>query len=118
VKAAVDAENKARSTRAGAISADPQLVGDRKGGQTSAGTALVRGAVEMTKALGATPEFRYSSTDSNVPIALGIPAITIGAGRAGKRAHSPDEYADVEKNLTVPGQRRALGIVLSVVEMK
>jgi acetylornithine deacetylase/succinyl-diaminopimelate desuccinylase-like protein len=115
VQAGVDAENKARSTRNGAISASPQLVGDRKGGQTSADTALVKAAMEVTRALGAEPSLRYSSTDSNVPIGLGIPAITIGAGRAGQRAHSPEEFANMEKSATVPGQQRALAIVLAVV---
>ncbi len=115
VAAAVEAENQTRSTRNGAISADPQLVGDRKGGKTSADTPLVRAAMEVTRALGGTPDLRYSSTDSNVPISLGIPAITIGAGRAGQRAHSPDEFANLEKAATVPGQQRALAIVLAAV---
>jgi len=118
VRAAVEAENKARSTRNGAISAEPQLVGDRKGGKTPEGTPLVRAAMEVTRSLGGTPELRYSSTDSNVPIGMGIPAITIGAGRAGQRAHSPDEFANMEKSATVPGQQRALAIVLAAVGVK
>ncbi len=118
VQAAVDAENKARSTRNGVISAKPEIVGDRKGGQTPPETPLVRAAVEVSRALAGEPELRYSSTDSNVPIGLGIPAITIGAGRAGQRAHSPDEFANMEKSLTLPGQKRALAIVLSVAGLK
>jgi tripeptide aminopeptidase len=115
VAAAIETENKARSTRNGAISAETQLVGDRKGGKTPEDTALVRAAIQVTRALGGNPDLRYSSTDSNVPIGLGIPAITIGAGRAGQRAHSLDEFANVEKSATVPGQQRALAIVLSAV---
>ncbi len=112
---AVAAENKARSTRNGSITLDAQLVGDRRGGQTAESTALVRAAMEVTRALGGKPELRYSSTDSNVPIGLGIPAITIGAGRAGQRAHSPDEFAVMEKSANVPGQQRALAIVVAAV---
>jgi len=115
VAAAVEAENKARSTRNGAIAAETQLVGDRKGGKTPEDAPLVSAAMEVTRAVGGTPELRYSSTDSNVPIGMGIPAITIGAGRAGQRAHSPDEFANMEKSANVPGQQRALAIVLAVV---
>lgn len=118
VQAGVDAENKARSTRNGPISAETKLVGDRKGGQTSADSTLVKAAIEVTKAIGAEPSLRYSSTDSNVPIGLGIPAITIGAGRAGQRAHSLDEFATMDKASTIPGQQRALAIVLAVVGLK
>jgi acetylornithine deacetylase/succinyl-diaminopimelate desuccinylase-like protein len=115
VAAAVESENKTRSTRNGAITADPLVVGDRKGGKTPEDTPLVRAAMEVTRRLGGTPELHYSSTDSNVPIGMGIPAITIGAGRAGQRAHSPDEFANMEKSANVPGQQRALAIVLAVV---
>jgi acetylornithine deacetylase/succinyl-diaminopimelate desuccinylase-like protein len=118
VAAAVETENKTRSTRNGAIAAETQLVGDRKGGKTPEDTPLVRAAMEVTRGLGGTPDLRYSSTDSNVPIGMGIPAITIGAGRAGQRAHSPDEFAIMEKSATVPGQQRALAIVLAVAGVK
>jgi tripeptide aminopeptidase len=53
---------------------------------------IVRTALDAAKALGApqTPT-GASSTDSNLPMSLGIPAITIGGGGTGSGAHSLDE---------------------------
>ena len=41
---------------------------------------------------GSEPRLRRSSTDSNIPISLGIPAVTIGSGGVGGGAHSPGEW--------------------------
>ena len=50
-------------------------------------------ATDMQKAkFGVEGELARSSTDSNVPIALGIPAVTIGRGGIGANGHAPDEY--------------------------
>jgi acetylornithine deacetylase/succinyl-diaminopimelate desuccinylase-like protein len=114
MRAAAAAENRARSARSGAITVDAKLVGDRKGGQTPASAPIVQTAVEITRALGQTPALRYGSTDSNVPIGMGIPAITIGSGRSGGRAHALDEWVDVDKSLTLPGLQRVLAIVAGV----
>jgi tripeptide aminopeptidase len=53
---------------------------------------IVRTALDAAKALGeARPQTGASSTDSNLPMSLGIPAITIGGGGTGSGAHSLDE---------------------------
>jgi len=59
-----------------------------------------------------------SSTDSNIPISLGIPAITIGAGGRGGRSHSLDEFIDVEKTSAVKGVTVSLAILLAVAGMQ
>ncbi len=100
---AVTAENAARSTRAGLVSANPQLVGDRPAGATPNDTALVRQTAAAIAINGFTPDFEASSTDSNLPMSLGIPAVTIGAGGEGGRAHALDEWIDVEKGASVKG---------------
>jgi hypothetical protein len=46
--------------------------------------------------VGMTPRSTYGSTDLNIPISMGIPAITIGRGPGG-RAHSLDEHTTVER---------------------
>ncbi len=115
VKEGVEEENKTRSTEFGAIVAESKLVGDRKGGQTPAGAPIVQTAMAVTHLLGKTPRLRYGSTDSNIPISLGIPAITIGSGGKGGRAHSLDEWVDVDKATTVPGMQRALLLTLALV---
>lgn len=38
------------------------------------------------------PRLDFSSTDSNVPLGLGIPAATLNGGGIGDKAHSPDEW--------------------------
>ena len=46
----------------------------------------------VTRLLGLTPQLGAASTDANVPIADGIPAVTIGRGGTGGGAHSLDEW--------------------------
>ena len=108
-------ENKVRSTEYGRIVVKPKLVGDRKGGQTPPSSPLVESALAVTRALGKVPTLRYSSTDANVPISMGIPAITIGSGGRGDRSHSLDEWVNVDKDTALPGMQRALLLVLALV---
>ncbi|MBI3504461.1 MAG: M20/M25/M40 family metallo-hydrolase [Proteobacteria bacterium] len=56
-------------------------------------TPIVRAAADLVKALGETPSAPdASSTDSNIPMSLGIPAITIGGGARGGNAHALSEW--------------------------
>ena len=55
-----------------------------------------------------------SSTDSNIPISLGIPAVTIGSGGSGGRAHSTDEWIDVAKPESLRGMTVGLAAVLAM----
>ncbi|KQW71406.1 peptidase M20 [Phenylobacterium sp. Root77] len=112
MQAAVEHENKARSTRVGAVSVEIKPIGDRPAGQTAKETALVAGTAAAITALGYTPQYDASSTDANAPMALGIPAVTIGGGGTGGRAHSLDEWIDVEKNNSVRGMSVGLAAVL------
>ena len=111
---AVAEENKARSTRQGAVTLDLKLVGDRPSGQTPADSRIVQTAAAAVRAAGLTPTFNYSSTDSNIPMSLGIPAITIDAGGDGGRAHALDEWIDVEKSASLRGMQIALAILLAL----
>lgn len=113
VRAAVDEENAARSTREGKISADPKLIGDRPCGDTALDSPIVQTATAVVKAFGLAPRYGISSTDSNVPMNMGIPAITIGRG-AGDRSHSPDEWTDVAKPGAVQAVQVAMAILLAV----
>ena len=107
-------ENKARSTREGPITADPALIGDRPCGETLMTTPIVQTATAVIKAFGLTPSYGISSTDSNVPMNLGIPAITIGRGGPGGRAHAPDEWTDVERKGAVEAIRIATALIVAV----
>jgi tripeptide aminopeptidase len=114
VRQAVDEENNARSTREGKIEADPKLIGDRPCGETSASSPLVQTTAAVVKAFGMNPRFEISSTDSNVPMNMGIPAVTIGRGGPGGRAHAPDEWTDVERKGAVNAVETAIAIILAV----
>ena len=64
-------------------------------------------------AFGYAPSFEASSTDANAPMAKGVPAITIGSGGTGGRAHSTDEWIDVEKGPSVRGMTVGLAAILA-----
>jgi acetylornithine deacetylase/succinyl-diaminopimelate desuccinylase-like protein len=111
VAAAVEEENGARSTSQGKIAADIKLVGDRPSGRTADSAAIAVIAAASVRHYGLTPRFIYSSTDANVPISLGIPAITVDAGGQSDRGHSLDEWIDVAK----PSALRGMQILLTTL---
>ena len=115
---AVDEENQARSTAQGRITVDLKLIGDRPSGQTPRDSAIVETAAAVVRAMGRTPRFSFSSTDANLPISLGIPAITVDSGGRGGRAHALDEWIDVEKGSSVEGIRSALMLLLTLAGMQ
>jgi acetylornithine deacetylase/succinyl-diaminopimelate desuccinylase-like protein len=116
VREAVDEENRARSTREGKIVADVQLIGDRPSGTTPTSAYLVQAAVAVSRSYGFDPTFEIGSTDANVPISMGIPAITIGRG-AGGRSHSLDEWIDVTKEKNVQAGEIVLATILAAADI-
>ncbi len=111
VKSAVDDENRARSVREGRIEATPKVIGERPCGETSMDAPIVKAAAAVVQAFGLTPSYSISSTDSNIPMSMGIPALTIGRGGPGDRAHSPDEWTDVAP----AGVARAVEVTLAII---
>lgn len=84
-------------------------IGDRPSGEGDPNAPLVQRALAATAHFGVRGQLRRSSTDSNIPIALGIPAVTIGRGGVGAGAHSPGEYwVNVDGHLAI---QRALLLV-------
>lgn len=120
VQEAADGENFARSTKEGKITADAKLIGDRPAGSTDLKTDLAQYAKAAIEAGGYKVAYRWSSTDSNLPMSLGIPALTIGraAPDRGGRAHSLDEWIDVEKEPMVKAITTSLSIVLAAARME
>ncbi len=75
------------------ISADIKLVGDRPAGVQSIDSPIVCAAFLSLNALGLKGVAHTgSSTDSNLPISLGIPAATLGHGGDSGGTHSLDEW--------------------------
>jgi acetylornithine deacetylase/succinyl-diaminopimelate desuccinylase-like protein len=116
VREAVDEENAARSTKQGAITADPKLIGERPCGETPVDHPFVQAAAAAVRAFDGTPTFTFSSTDANIPMSLGIPAMTIGRGGPGGRQHSPDEWTDVDPQLNARSLQLLLAILLAVAQ--
>lgn len=69
-----------------------ELIGDRPSGETPTDAPLLRRAMAAVLLNGNEPRLGRSSTDANIPIALGIPAITIGRGGIGGEGHAPGEW--------------------------
>jgi len=117
---AAEGENFARSTKEGKITVESKLIGDRPAGSTDVNTELVQFAKAAVEAGGYRVAYQWSSTDSNLPMSLGIPAITIGRSapdRSG-RSHSLDEWVDVEKGPMVKAVTTSLSMVLAVTGME
>jgi acetylornithine deacetylase/succinyl-diaminopimelate desuccinylase-like protein len=115
VQDAAEGENFARSTKEGKITVEAKLIGDRPAGETRVDSPLVQTATAAIQAGGYKVAYRNSSTDSNMPMSLGIPAITIGRMGPDKsgRAHSLDEWIDVEKGPMVKAMTTCLSIILA-----
>ena len=113
VAEAVDEENRARSTTQGKITADVKLIGDRPSGTTGTDTMLMQTVTAVVKSYGLSPSYETSSTDANIPISMGIPAVTIGRGGPGGRGHSLDEWTDVEKKGALQAAEVTVAILLA-----
>ena len=111
---AVEEENRARSTSQGKIEIDVKLIGDRPFGEIFQTAPIVQTAAAVIRAFGMVPTFGLSSTDANIPLSMGIPAITLESGGTGSRNHTLDEWIDVEKTASVRGIHIAIGVLLAL----
>jgi tripeptide aminopeptidase len=106
------AEENERWGQRGQLTLDCRLVGDRPAGQVPSSAPIIAAAVSVTKALGLTPTLDEGSTDSNVPINLGIPAVTIDGGGSSRGTHSLDEEFDTTNSWQ--GTARALLLAIAL----
>jgi len=113
---ALDDENRRRAPGTPPLTLEPQPVGDRPSGVTPRTHPLVLAAVAANRVLGRDAELASASTDANVPIALGIPAIALGGGGKAGDAHLATEwYENTEGAL---GIVRALLVTLAMAGVK
>jgi tripeptide aminopeptidase len=84
-----------RSNRGDAVVYAVESIGERPAGVVSADSPIVQIAAGTLTALGLEPSFDASSTDANVAIAEGIPAVCIGLTTGGN-VHRTDEFIDLE----------------------
>lgn len=118
MRAAADDENSARSTAQGKIEVEAKLIGERPSGATPISSPIVQIASAVVMKFGMQPTHSIGSTDANIPISLHIPAITIDSGGNGGRAHSLDEWIDVEKNASVKGIHLVMTTLVSLAGLQ
>ena len=118
MREAADEENHSRSITQGRIEVDVKMIGDRPFGQVAMNSQIVQTAGAVVLAFGMNPNYGSSSTDSNIPMSMGIPAITLESGGTGGRNHTLEEWIDVDKGPSVRGVEVAMGVLLSLAGLQ
>lgn len=117
IAAAVEAENARNDTSLGQITTEVERIGSRPAGGTPSDAPILKACAQALAAFGFEMQPRASSTDANIPMSLGIPAVKIGTGGTSGRAHSLDEWIDVEPELSLRGLYAGLAAVLGTAGM-
>jgi hypothetical protein len=89
---------------------DKERIGLRPSGDMDPRAPLVQRALASTEMFDIQAELARSSTDSNIPISMGVPAVTIGRGGESFNGHAPDEYW-VNRDAYLAVQRAILLVV-------
>ncbi|MGE8320914.1 MAG: M20/M25/M40 family metallo-hydrolase [Comamonas sp.] len=76
------------------LSYQTRLIGDRPAGATPLDGRIVQAAMRAIRGAGREPRLSGSSTDANVPLSLGIPAVILGSGGKTGGFHARDEWFD------------------------
>lgn len=105
----------ARASRSrGPLSFVIDKIGDRPAAQLPSDSPLLETLRSVDRHLGLRTDLRLGSTDANIPIARGIPAVSLGAGGEGGGAHTLSEwYSDKDREI---GLRRIMLLTLAVAE--
>lgn len=90
VERALELENQRAS--GGKLAAKLKEIGSRPAGRLPAGAPLLSIVRAVDANLGIRARLDCASTDANIPLSLGLPAISIGVGGQGGGAHTPSEW--------------------------
>jgi tripeptide aminopeptidase len=108
------AEENERWNNRGRLVLEKTVVGNRPAGRTPADAPIVRTAVSVSRALGLDAPLDEGSTDANLAMSLGIPAITIDAGGSATGTHSLAESFDSTNSWE--GTARALLLAIALAQ--
>jgi len=97
-------------TNSGEVTWNIELVGDRPAGMIDTSHELVQAALAALAQVGVRGTLETGSTDANVPLSFGVPAVTIGITRGGN-AHRLDEY--IETDAIPAGLRQLILLTLA-----
>jgi tripeptide aminopeptidase len=106
------ADENERWGNRGRLTLSKTSVGNRPAGRTNVDAPIVQAAVSVTRALGLPVSLDEGSTDSNLAMSLGIPALTIDGGGTSTGTHSIDETFDSTNSWQ--GTARALLLALAL----
>ena len=98
----------------GALTVTIDTVGSRPAGRLPSSAPIVQTAVSVSKALNLPLSFSEGSTDANLPLSLGIPAVTIDAGGRGSGAHTEQEMFDATD--AWKGTQRAILLTIALAQ--
>ncbi len=98
------------------LTADVKLIGQRAAGDLGPNNPMLKAVMSADSALGIKSEFRAGSTDANVPIGLGIPAIGLEGGGRSEGAHALDEIFYTKDSYL--GTQKVLLVTLAVVGVR
>ncbi|HQR39230.1 MAG TPA: M20/M25/M40 family metallo-hydrolase [Blastocatellia bacterium] len=90
----VSEENRVAAPSGTRLDVTIEQIGSRPSGETAVESPLVQTVLAASRAFGIRTTLDCSSTDSNVPISLGIPALTLGCGGTSANIHSLAEWYD------------------------
>jgi acetylornithine deacetylase/succinyl-diaminopimelate desuccinylase-like protein len=106
----VEAENQRRGEKE--LKLHVARIGDRAAGALAASSGLFSSLRAVDRHLGIATEARIGSTDANLPLSLGVPALAIGAGGIGWGIHTLQEgYDPTGRDLAL---RRVLLLLLDM----
>ncbi len=80
----------------GGLDMQSRALGVRPGGELPANSPLLQSVMDADRFLGNRSRAERSSTDANVPLSMGIPAIAMGGGGRAGGAHTVGEWYDPE----------------------
>jgi len=98
----------------GSLSFEIQTIGDRPAAILPADSVLLETLRAVDRHLGLRTDLRLGSTDANVPLALGVPALSMGAGGEGGGAHTRSEWYSARDREA--GLKRVLLLTLAMTE--
>ncbi|MEP7381962.1 MAG: M20/M25/M40 family metallo-hydrolase [Gemmatimonadota bacterium] len=110
-----DTHNRRRPLGSPLLQLRVDVIGDRPGGAIASDAFLAHAAFDATRLVGRTPDSAIASTDANIPLHLGIPAIAVGAGGRGGDVHTPREW--FENRDGTLGLVRAMTVLAAAAEL-
>jgi len=105
---------KGSSLSKGLLSFAIQKIGDRPAAQLPGDSPLLEILRAVDRHLALRTDLRLGSTDANIPLSLGVPALSMGAGGEGGGAHTKSEWYSAKDREV--GLKRVLLLTLATTE--